>query len=64
MAPGPGIVCQKLPNRTVVPCWRLLEEQAGHMSHMKEAVLSLKCCDGRYDLFPHSVPLHFVVITV
>lgn len=42
MALGPGIVCQQLPNRTMVPRWRLLEKRAGHVTHMKEAVQSLK----------------------
>lgn len=42
MALGPGIVCQQLPNRTMVPCWRLPEKRAGHVTHMKETVSSLK----------------------
>lgn len=41
MALGPGIVCQQLPNRTMVPSWRLLETWAGHVTHIK-ANLSLK----------------------
>lgn len=36
MAPGPGIVCQKLPNRTAVPRWCLLEKRQGQMSYIKE----------------------------
>lgn len=42
MALGPGIVCQQLPNRTMVPCWRLLEKRAEHVTHIKETVLSLE----------------------
>ena len=41
MALGPGIVCQQLPNQTMVPSWRLLETRAGHVTHIK-ANLSLK----------------------
>lgn len=68
MALSPDIVCQQLPNRTMVTCWRLLEKRAGHVTHMKETVFSLKVLNGHYgplcSFHTGRMPLHFLVFTV